>query len=457
MFHELTQRELREMSRQMESILSARINYTVPLMLAITGKWMSELDPGAIVVLLWIINRTILHGKAADRITLREFLEGINDSAVMQSGPIRMSRGTLIKHIQTLVDEDFLQVYRVGGPNAGFADARLFAIDCKKILEVDGLEGLATTAVPRIAEAVKRESEAKTRAKAVKKLNQGVQNLDGVALKNIYINNIDSCISSGLAIANLYPPVCDTAEPTLMQVGNTMAQLPEPKRARTPIRATQNQTIAEVLAFTNKGHQERQLSRAAAAVAKPAEMTMLSLQALLDKTMKATRPDFPRMIVTGKAFSVFRKRIAQAQIKDLKDFLVYVIGSWSMHAARNQKAALRNSGRSLDKSYEALPTAPDFQSLAFRLPYFVKIYANHLADKTVGISETAEAREVAELKAQLARAKQETKNREAIIARLGQRTRPISKPVTSRPTRQPGQNQQPDDDTWDLPAWQEGK
>lgn len=220
--------------------------------------------------------------------------------------------------------------------------------------------------------------------------------------------------------------------------------LATPKKAR-PV-AARSDSVAAVLAR----HTEESSATKAARVqaAKDGEMTVKTLQSLLDRGMLDYCPELPRVIVTQKPFSVFKKRITAAGI-ELAPFITYCLREWGALAAQNRAAFLRDPSKS--QKGTPLPAAPNFMTLAYRLPYFIAAFANSL---TTGGQSSAKAVDpkdiiIARLQAQLANAKSDNKAIGAVL----RRTR---KPVENT-TRGYASNAKPSTDLgddWTPPPWE---
>jgi len=139
MLHTVDEREFQRLILDKEDILSARNGYASPLIIAITIHWMAALEQPAISILVYLIGRTVAVGKGAERITVREFVEGSHDvnslSAAFSGLP--MSVNTLRKHIKALCDSDLINVYSVRAMlTASENQARMFEINFSKVLDV---------------------------------------------------------------------------------------------------------------------------------------------------------------------------------------------------------------------------------------------------------------------------------------------------------------------------------
>jgi hypothetical protein len=197
--------------------------------------------------------------------------------------------------------------------------------------------------------------------------------------------------------------------------------LATPKKKR--VAATRPDSVTEVLATQSRRATDLKAGRRAAAEA--GEIDTKNLQALLDRVMADYLPDLPRVIVTAQPLSVFKKRIKAAEIKDLSGFLRYTIREWPTFAAQNRAARMKDPTKA--RRGDALPEAPNFTALAYRLPYFIAAYSNDLVlGKQKAVESVADA-EVKKLKAQVAALQQESMAKTDMIRRISR------KPVAAAP------------------------
>lgn len=416
----VTEREYAVLVREKENFVEERIRYVAPIMAAIAFKWAAILEPGATQILTWLVGRTLSLGRLADSIPYREFIEDVKKGAdEPKFCPLRMTMPTLKKHLGWLTGNGFLHVYSIRSMRNGSENSpRMFEINCKKLIS----EG-----VPPL------------------------KNLGGSSYIYTYISFTDSFSFDGLAKANLLSPAfgaARVADPKTKQGvdvgGNVLA---EPKKRRAA--PDREDSIAGVVASATKTSMARRAGRAAAA---PVEINCKNLQALIDVNMREYLPMVPRVIVTQKPLSVFAKRIKAANI-DLAKFVTFMIREWSSIALQNRAAFNRDLSKA--RKGTPLPLVPDFNSMAYRLPYFITAYGNSMVTGTVGAAQDAKDQEIARLKAQLSNANKEAATVRQILRRKAASTspqRPAAKP--SPELRQALSNLLNDD--WTPPKWEEG-
>lgn len=215
-----------------------------------------------------------------------------------------------------------------------------------------------------------------------------------------------------------------------------MPGLAVPKRQRTSVQ--RSSSVAEVL--------EKQQARRVAVVAtrvsaaESGELTVKSLQALLDTLMQKYHPSLPRMVVTQKPFAVMRRRIKESQLA-VREFLEFALREWTTLATQNRMALLRNPDKA--KKGSPLPEAPSFSNLAYRMPYFVAAFANNKSRSTSQIQADEKDAEIARLRSRVAAVEEE---RRVAVSLVRRRNRPLPA-ITNR--------QDEEDDGWTPPPWEQ--
>lgn len=448
MLYDVDAHEMRRLCHDKESVIHARVGYGVQVMLAITSRWMGDMDPASASVLFWLTARTVFLGREAERITLKQFVEGISDAEMVHAAPIRMSKPTLRRCLTDLCDKDFINIYRTGGTSSGEHDARMFEINFKKVLGKDEVEPRISASLAQVEAQIRAEKA----SKGVKNFAGGVKNLSRSPIyKDIYNSVVIG--SRGLDKSNLFP--AGFTAPGLdgpVALGNTMLKLAEPKKPR--VVATRVENVRDILSSTRAKSESLRVARAAGAEVKSiAKWEMKDIQAVVDKAMKETRPDYPRMIVTGKAFSVFRKRMKESGLTNVNEFVAWCISFWGIISERNRKAHAKKLGTGAGGT--PIPNAPDFTALAYRLPYFIKVYAEGRASIESSTADNDESKEIKALKAQLAEARRENSAKDGMIRRMS--SRPVEKPPALKRLSRGDPDVVKDNDDFaddELPAWE---
>lgn len=385
---------------------------TAQCLTAIVRKWGYGLGPTKVGILTAIIEMSVMRGYEAIEISLDTLVNGVKE---ITDGPFQglgMSIRSARTHVDELCSSDFINVFHVlssGKQKEG--SAKIIEINFKKVLNLPDTP-------------VKNES-----------------NVGKICLRRSwYIHRycVPHDINNGLDKSNLLSP---GSTPSI-QAGNSNKEgrtmLPTPKRMKS--RTVRSDSIAVVMATTNRESTARRISRAAAAV--DGSLNTVNLQALLDTAMKSYNPTLPRLIVTTKAFSVFKKRVVAANITNLRGFIDFAIRDWSQMASQNRAALLKNPSRA---GSGPISPAPTFDVLAYRLPYFIAAYSNSLVQGVKKVEKSAEQKIIAEQAAKIARL-------ESDKAFLVRRTR-------STPPPQTVAHMVDDDrllsDDWTPPKWEE--
>lgn len=222
-----------------------------------------------------------------------------------------------------------------------------------------------------------------------------------------------------------------------------MVSLAVPKKPR--VRLPHADSVAEVVEQKAVEATHRRATRIAQA--KDGNLTVASVQALLDSAMKQYLPDLPRVIVTQKPFGLFRKRVLAASL-DVAKLIEFSIREWPTLASQNRVAYMRNP----DKASKGtpLPAAPTFSTFAYRLPYFIAAFANNRATP-LSSAEDPKDKEIERLKRQLAQAKQDASSQAKTALRLRRKPPDSSSPASSPQIRRASASSL--DDDWVPPSW----
>lgn len=390
-------------------------------MAAIATKWVAILEPSATLILIWLAGRTLVFGKEAERIALRDFiLPAKHDQDFAYFAPLPLSMNTLRKHLHMLCDRNLINIYAVKSAVTGAeSQARMFELECKTLLDEEEFAARNCKILANIDAQVAEEVAGKCPGKGVPPPN----GWEGSS----YIHYMDSGKENGTG----KPVLLSAGSAAPIEVGGLMATLAVPKKAR--VRITRNDNAAAALAQITQRSAARQAVRMESV---KTELTIKGLQALLDKEMRTYHPALPRMIVTHKPFGVLRKRIAAATI-DINKFTTFCVRDWTILAEQNFRAMQRDPSK-LDKG-TPIPMAPSFHTWAYRLPYFIACYANSLANSVAGDRDT----EVAALKSELVKAQQRnTELQKTLVRRTARRVE------TTRTVRNS------DETSWTPPEWE---
>lgn len=224
-----------------------------------------------------------------------------------------------------------------------------------------------------------------------------------------------------------------------------MVSLAVPKKTR--VRVAHVESAQEVVEVQAAQATYRKATRIAQA--KGGDLTVASVQALLDASMQQYCPTLPRVIVTQKPFGMFRKRVIAAAV-DVPKLIDFSIREWATLASQNRVAFLRNPEKA--NRGTPLPAAPTFNTFAYRLPYFIAAFANNRAAPLVK-AEDPKDKEIERLKRQLAQAKQDASAQAKAVLRVRRRPPDINPAPPPEPRSAAATKL---DDDWVPPSWEDG-
>lgn len=425
----------------------------------LVSRWAARITPHQLAILMFVLDRTFYHDKLSETVVFDQFINGMqrSDSDEMVFCGLNMSKNTLTLQLKELTDGDFLHARTcIGVDGKTEIKARLFAINCKKLFNLDiaDEENPMILREPKQKRVVARDdfdSEEVERApvsalKSPRKARATPSNLTPPNLGGIYIYNTDTKVSIIGDAARAESSSLDSSVPTTS--ANVLDRVEQMRKAR--IDAAQ-QSRASRPTRTSKGSTNNPHSKA-------------NVQSIIDSAMSKYHPTLPRITVSEKPLGVLKKRIVAAQM-DMENFLGWAIQFWTVTASGHERAARRRAGEESKYVHKPLPAAPDFTTLCYRFPYFASCFRSHLHTESAGLATTAEEqlqRKVEKLQRAVVAAKQDAagaQTRERNLRRRMQEEpeeeRPA--PTTARirrapPTARPAINLDNDDDmplAWD--------
>ena len=389
---------------------------TVRTYQALFTYWNKSLGSDKICILGFVINRTLRYGKYAEKIPFSAFMEGVQtEEEGMICAPVGVSHNTFRRILRELIVDNFLmELYPKKIPGKKDVAVRYFEINFKKIqhrrYEEEG-EIMVLLRTPK----VKKEARLLPNLVVPK---MGVQSSD----------NEHTIVCNGIAKAIL--------------VG-------ESDDRRTASR------VEQVLAKLKADQSANRAARTEKAKSTPTTyLKKIDVQTMIDNAMREHAPTLPRTIVTDKAFGVLKKRLIESAPASLPEFFTFVVSRWDQISAGHYKASIKRMHRGEAKDIDTrLGRAPDFATLAFRYPYFLKCYATHLVERAVlGAPEDRKDLELKQSKRALAHARAEN---EELKRKVYSRPRvapaePEATPTATRIKRAPRAVLREEDD---LPDW----
>jgi len=351
-------------------------------------------------IMMFLLAVTYATGRKATQIMMYQFDKGFvtKGSTSLLAGGLCMTEKTLRGHLANLSKNGFVTIYAGKHEVNGYeSDARLFEIDCKKLLDGPEMGGS-------------------------KVAGGGVVNQTP---HHRYINGIAKAILPAVRGNN----VSSFSE-------GKVAMLKEPKKGyyKTPSQDTSAPT--EVVARIVTTATVRNTARITRAEAKaPHLWSKDELQAVLDRLMGLYQPKTPRMLVTNREHGFLRKRLEASPPDDLEGFLKWAFVYWADIARQNRKA-LKKRAEAGESVTSPMPMAPSFSTLVYRYPYLLKAYANHGAERQSAPTAEVEDNKVKALESQIATMRHnEQILRKALVTRKV--SAPLGRPIPARiPSRQ---------------------
>lgn len=448
--------------------IPARCRYVGLIMVAYFTKWITELDTQAQSVFLCLVGKTVALGREAALLSMKHFSESheiMRDGGeIVSLGALNMVRNTIKDRLQWLADNNFISTYCTGqGKKISQNEPRLYEINFKRMLTYDGCTAENYKGMLDTEQLVIQEKQARLAQKignrchgmtpSAQKLSNRCHGMTPDPYINTYIDNIYmyKSLSSNVVptVFDASGDIIDFSEKVAEKGEGSLKSISIPKKARAlPVRID---SIEGVLATAKVKRTEVAATRIAQATA--GKVTIASIQATLDSAMRDCYPTLPRLIVTAKAFGVLRKRLESATVHNIPEFINFSIREWTLIAGRNRAAFLRNPSKAQQGS--PLSSAPTFNELAFKLPYFLSVYSQSLSTAVTGKEASSDAR-VERLQAKLETAERENQNNKEIIRRI--RHTPREATTTGRTSGKTlNVSNRPKEgllDGWTPPTWQ---
>lgn len=343
----VTQREFSELSTVKEKFSSTRIRQMHVVSAAIAARWVSVLSHYELIVLLAIMARTLSVGRAAVRVGLKEFTEP--SEFAPDSSPLQCSVDSVRRAVHSLSDKGILTVYApTADSSRNESDGRLYEIDFK----------VASCGLQQDQNTLEIFSKPPS----------------GSARPPLPASKTPYCIHHELGKPN--------------KTKYLVASL----RSRTnvvefPLASRQDNAL-DVINAVKDAHRVRRATLVAQALSPQRELRMDMVQAVIDKIIERDFPGLPRVVVTKEAFGVMRKRIKAYKVDNFEALVEYSFSQWSSIASRQRLGLVRDSAKAA--KFSPLPLAPSFRDLAYRLPYFIALYANRKAGQNETLGAPAE-------------------------------------------------------------------
>lgn len=403
MLYVLSRQEFAAVSRQKKAQHDRYASLCWRVVGALTACWMRELGAQKLAIMMFVVNRTLYYRKEAEQIWGTHWQDGVVDgSGNSVCDGLGITEKTFRKHLNELIEQDFLTAWACKDGSNGENVGRLFAINCKKVLQPYTTRGSEMPILNTPKSMKQAQKEAENDVEDDGKIYRG----GGVKITP-HNNSI-----KGLTKVNLSARASRSGN-VIAGTENVVTTLRIPKKAKrnhedeTPTYVDPEVSAAprDIVASIQRRSRDVQGARvAAASTVAPWMMSKEQMQALFDKGMQTYFPKLPRVIVTGKEFGFLRKRLRETQPKDFAEFVDWVLRYWTDTASKHRRAIMKGvvNGDSSKFDKEPMPQSPDFATLVYRLPYFLKVHSSYLAERMTRDTEDKADRRVARLERELA-------------------------------------------------------
>lgn len=339
--HDLPNADYDRMRRAKEKSHDDYYGLYMDVMRAIHDTYFDQLQPSQLNVLLFILGRTLRYNKVAQSIFMPQFLGGVrNADQVVISRGTGLSESTVRSSIQAVAKMDLIEVHRCAVERKGAAT--LYEINCKTILGYMVFDG--KTSMP-----IRELQSIRAKKNAENRLERGSKNYQTPLVKitreenRLYTGDFKSSLSA-----------------------TRSAPAERPLHAREVIEKIQS-----------KGRATRAARIASGAAKLPHLLSREEMQAMLDQIMQMYHPDRPRVVITLKAFGMMRKQLKTNTVPDFRLFLDRTVADWANIHSQHSKARSRQARNGETSALKnALPAAFDFDTVAYRMSYFVKVFTS---------------------------------------------------------------------------------
>lgn len=328
-------------------------------------------------VLFFILGRTLLFGKCAEKILRQHFIDGVtNEDGLLIAAGLSIRVATLKAVLKSFADKGYVNVHsfeRNGIENV----PRVYEINytvisrlfndfyCTKLQEsVEELRKLDDACRRRIEKALQ----------AIEKPNKKIIKLDTVKRrKRPEIGGTPRMIGG---VSQVYPLSRELKDITLLRKVSSLPQrLPvDEENGMGKKIADDCKNAQDIVSAIKEKHSTNRGARAAAArTITKKKWSMRELQALLDTASKEANSlgyPVPRIVATTKGTALFHKRLLDYGVSDGFDFIRWALVNWSAVASANFRAKQKNP----QKSSDAMLQTPNFNDLVFRCPYIIAFY-----------------------------------------------------------------------------------
>lgn len=323
--------------------------------------------------LSFILGRTLMFRKRAEKISRTHFLEGVIDSEGNRiCAGVGVTYNTLRTALDGLVSKGFIEVHAFVQGRTELIP-RVYEVKTDQIIEGKSLAGVQKWIKP----------EQKVEQKQQFTDHENAENRGSKICYTPYQNLPH--LKDILRISNNHKEssIEDYRQPAVP--GDKGGEEMHPSANG----CTKARQVAEAILSKSKA---RKAVRASNTSVPARKWNTLTLQALLDAARDRVGPTAPRIVVTAKGAGVLHQRMQAAGVGDVVDCFAWAIANW----ATISSAQRRSVARSESKRSSEMHKAPNFQDLCYKFPYIHKFYQDRkFTDAQAQAEQTVQAEQVA--------------------------------------------------------------
>lgn len=326
--------------------------------------WTKFLSTPELLVMQFVLGRTLLFRKRAESISKSQMATGIPGVC----GPCGLSRNTIDKAVSALSERNYL-ILHAFKQDGREQNSRIYELNIARLLAEHDIEEVGNMA-SRLAKARTKPTPA-----------------DGVPLPQ-RVGGLTIPTSVGI---NSTTNVVDSA-----------VKLPTPRSGRRKVAINCNSGMTPAQLAMNIAAQataKRDARARGATSLSTKRWATADLQALLDKAAESVRETgykVPRVVVVAKNIGVLHKRLVAAGITNALDFFTWALQNWNTISSANRRSKAKQQEETQKATSAAMLNVPNFNDLAFRAPYIIAFYNQREHEKDVErAAEDNKAAEVA--------------------------------------------------------------
>lgn len=301
--------------------------------------WLDHFTVSEMLVLTFIVGRTLAFRKKAEAVAFRHFLEGVKQGEGRACAGCGLTENTVRKTIKQLQEREIILIHT-------FHRGKVESLWRIYELNLSVLASLSEQSMPRNLRKTVAGDPLPTGG------THPSQPLGGYNYKK---NNKGTSTSVEVS-ADL---------------------LPTPKKGRKAPVANCSETPQQVIARIKAEAERKREARLQRASTTPAKRWQSSeVQALLDKARERAQEagyTTPRVIVTARPLPTLHKRMLAAEVADPLAFFTWTLQNWGTIASANRRSKARQA-KETRTTTEAMSMAPNFNDLSYRFPYIVAFY-----------------------------------------------------------------------------------